>query len=73
MMTQSVDGLINNAADLLRSKSKSHGGYYGAGLEQLGRNLRELRDRFRAGDVRVVDEFFAFYVFEDDTATKVES
>jgi len=31
----------------------------------LGEHLRELRDRFRAGDHGVIEEFFDLYIFDD--------
>ena len=51
-------GMTCNLENMLRNGNK-------ADLEQLGRNLRELRDRYRAGDKKVVEEFFALYVLHD--------
>lgn len=41
-------------------------------LDELVRNLKELRDRTDAGDMKALDEFFAVFVFNDsnDRAAK---
>ena len=35
-------------------------------LDELVRNLKELRDRTDAGDMAALDEFFGVFVFDDD-------
>ena len=35
-------------------------------LEELVRNLKELRDRHRAGDEKAFDEFFEVFTFIED-------
>lgn len=35
-------------------------------LEELVKNLKELRDRTDAGDMKALDEFFGLFVFNDD-------
>jgi hypothetical protein len=55
MMKCNLSGLLTNGAKR----------DYLFPLEELCRNLRELRDRTRAGDMTVLDEFFRLYVFGD--------
>jgi hypothetical protein len=38
-------------------------------LEELVRNLKELRERTRAGDMASLDEFFNIFVFDGDEQT----
>jgi len=67
-MKQSLPGLLERAARMLRDAQADDfaASWYAGGLEQLLTHLREVRDRYRAGDVTVVDEFFALYVFDGD-------
>lgn len=37
--------------------------------EELVRNLKELRDRTRSGDMAALDEFFGLFVFNDNQST----
>jgi len=37
---------------------------YGQPLRELARNLKELRDRHRAGDLAAIEEFFSIYRFD---------
>ena len=39
-------------------------------LGELVRNLKELRDRTDAGDIKALDEFFDLFVFNDDQGRK---
>jgi len=39
-------------------------------LDELVRNLKELRDRIKAGDMAALDEFFALFVFNDTDQQK---
>lgn len=39
-------------------------------LGELVRNLKELRDRTDAGDIKALDEFFGLFVFNDDHERK---
>ena len=39
-------------------------------LGELVRNLKELRDRTDAGDMKALDEFFGLFVFNDDRDRK---
>ena len=39
-------------------------------LGELVRNLKELRDRTDAGDMKALDEFFGLFVFNDDQDRK---
>lgn len=74
-MKQNLVGLLGNGARLLRETSPEsfEAGWWAGGLEELLKHLKELRDRHRAGDMAVVDEFFALYVFGDESPSKVES
>ena len=63
MMKENLDGLLRNAGDAAKRGDKMYGGMYAFSLEELAKNLRELRDRTRAGDMAALDEFFSIYVF----------
>lgn len=53
-MKVNLDGLVGNC----RAKKG-----YQYSLEELVRNLKELRDRSNAGDETAIKEFFNLYVF----------
>lgn len=60
----SLDGLLRNAGCAATAGEGTYGRMHAYDLEQLGKHLRELRDRWKAGDTGVVDEFFDLYVLE---------
>lgn len=51
---------IENIAKIGSSRDKAWA------LNELVRNLKELRDRTNAGDMAALDEFFALFVFNDN-------
>lgn len=55
-MVCNVENMLANAAFECPS--------YAADLNCLGRNLRELWARHRAGDATAIEEFFSIYVVE---------
>lgn len=55
-MHYSLDGMLRNAAVTKTAKFD---------LGELNKHLRELRDRWLAGDDSVVAEFFALYQLHD--------
>jgi hypothetical protein len=64
-MKQSVSGLISNAIDCFK-KTDRWSPFYAAGLRDLEKNLRTLRDAHKVGEgQQALDQFFALYVFED--------
>ena len=63
MMKENLDGLLGNAGDAAKRGDKMYGRMYAFSLGELAKNLRELRDRTRAGDMAALDEFFSTYVF----------
>lgn len=65
-MKQSLPGLSANAGKAASKGDRIHGPGYAHALESLLSNLRQLRDRTKAGDMTVIDEFFEFYVFDDE-------
>lgn len=58
------EGMVCSLMGLLHNGSRRDAGYQFA-LDELGRNLKELRDRYLAGDTEVVRDFFSLYVIED--------
>lgn len=64
-MMQSLPGLLLNAGKAAAKGDKIHGPGYRHALETLLENLRRVRSRTAAGDMAVIDEFFAIYVFDD--------
>jgi len=54
-MRVSLTGVLSNCRDTM-GKNDTRG--YGFMLQELEKHLRELRDRYRSGDTKVVDEFF---------------
>lgn len=65
-MILSLPGLLKNAGDSAAYGDEDHGRGYQFALGELLENLRELRDRTKAGDMGALDEFFAIYVFDDE-------
>lgn len=65
-MKQSLPGLLLRVGELAAKRDKTHGPGYRFALNELHDNLRELRDRTKAGDMTALDEFFAIYVFDDE-------
>lgn len=65
-MKQSLPGLLANAGKASAKGDRIHGPGYAHALENLLSNLRQLRDRTKAGDMTVIDEFFEYYVFDDE-------
>ena len=56
-----------NVANMLRIAGRDAGGAFRHSLPELATNLRELRDRHRAGDgAAALEEFFRVYVFGDE-------
>ncbi|MDE2106782.1 MAG: hypothetical protein KGL39_56730 [Patescibacteria group bacterium] len=66
-MKQSLPGLLLNAGRAAEKGDRIHGAGYYHSLENLLSNLRQLRERTKAGDMTVIDEFFEYYVFDDET------
>lgn len=66
MMKENLDGLLGNAGDAAKKGDKMYGRMYAYSLKELAKNLRDLRDRTRAGDMKALDEFFSIYVFGED-------
>ena len=67
-MTISLPGVLNRAAEQCqRSRDNKHLQWP---LEKLLSDLRELRDRYKAGDTAVVDEFFALWSDREREAVK---
>lgn len=64
-MKQSLPGLLLRVGELAAKHDKTHGPGYRYALNELNDNLRELRDRSKAGDMTALDEFFAIYVFDE--------
>lgn len=65
-MKQSLPGLLLRVGEIAAKFDKQHGPGYRFALSELVDNLRELRDRTKAGDKGALDEFFAIYVFDDE-------
>lgn len=65
-MKQSLPGLLRNAGRAAGKGDCIHGAGYRHSLEILLSNLRQLRERTKAGDMTVLDEFFEYYVFDDE-------
>ena len=65
-MKQSLPGLLLRVGEIVAKAAKQNGPGYRYALGELVDNLRELRDRTRAGDMTALDEFFAIYVFDDE-------
>lgn len=65
-MKQSIPGLLLRVGEIAAKFDKQHGPGYRFALGELVDNLRQLRDRTKAGDMTVIDEFFEFYVFDDE-------
>lgn len=64
-MTVNLENMLRQAGLSAESGDEIHGGGHAFMLSELGRHLRELRDRYRAGDAGVVEEFFALYVLSE--------
>lgn len=74
-MNVDLDGMLNNARlaleafDVLADDDLVLGEYQpklcAFSLGELQKHLREMRDRWKAGDIGVVDEFFALYVLDE--------
>ncbi len=64
-MKCNVDGLASAAGQAAIDGDACYGAMYAHSLDELARNLKELRDRYQRGDTAVVDEFFKLYVFSD--------
>ena len=69
-MNIDLEGMLQNAADCIPA-SRDVGGYRHT-LPELGRNLRELRNRTKRGDMAALDEFFGLYKVDDDTCPTCE-
>lgn len=56
-----------NVENMLKQAGRAAGNEYGYefALNELAKNLKEFRDRWRAGDTTVADEFFTLYTFSD--------
>lgn len=66
-MKQSLPGLLIRVGEIVAKADPQNGPGYKYALSELRENLRELRDRTKAGDMKALDEFFGIYVFEDET------
>lgn len=60
-MTCDICNMLRQSANTIDEGGEDQGGYAFM-LRQLGDHIRELHDRYRRGDAKVVDEFFAIYV-----------
>ena len=64
-MTCDVRNMLRQASEVL-DRSEMDDGEYAFMLNQLGDHLKDLHDRWKAGDKGVVDEFFDLYVIHAD-------
>lgn len=65
-MNQSLPGLLLRVGEIVAHANPQDGPGHSYALHNLMNNLRELRDRTKAGDMTALDEFFEIYVFDDE-------
>jgi hypothetical protein len=71
MLAEKHNGMKVNYRGLIRQSCEAlyeheEGGFYAETLLELERNLKELGQRWYAGDVAVVDEFLQVYCIEEE-------
>jgi hypothetical protein len=68
-MKQSLPGLLLRVGEIVSHADRQHGPGYQYAIGELIGNLRELRDRTKAGDMAAIEEFFSVYVFGDESSS----
>jgi ElaB/YqjD/DUF883 family membrane-anchored ribosome-binding protein len=72
-MQVNIEDMLQSAGECAKAGCKNIGGRYAFQLSELAKHLREVRDRFLAGDYNGMQEFFDMYVFDDPPPKAAES
>lgn len=63
-ITVDLNNVFMQAGECAKQGCEIHGPGHAVMLLELGRHLRDMRDRYRRGDAGIIDQFFDVYLLE---------